>query len=113
MTDIPRPAVFPQVPSIDWTALRKGLFGSPLNAAITAGFALLLYGVVFPLFRWAVVDATFTGTAENCRAHDGACWAFLTEKLRFTLFGLYPAELDWQAAAASLVILVATVAAAV
>ena len=113
MTDLSRPFAPAILPTIDWPALRKGLVGSPLNIAITTGFGLLLYFVVAPVLLWATAHATFAGTAEECRAHDGACWAFLAEKVRFIVFGLYPVELDWQAAAASLVILVATVAAAV
>lgn len=85
-------------------AWRKGLFGSRLNAAITLAFAGLAALVLPPLLRWALFDATWTGTAQDCAARGGACWAFIGEKLRFILFGLYPRPLHWQAALATLLV---------
>lgn len=112
MADIIDIGAAPVARQIDWAGLRKGLFGSPANIAITVGFALILAFVVVPVLRWATWNATFVGTAQDCRAGEGACWAFLTEKIQFMVFGLYPMELDWQAGAATIVILVATIAAA-
>jgi len=89
---------------IDWAAWRKGLFGSPTNVAITAGFAAFLYLVVWPFLRWALIDATWRGNAQACSAHGGACWAFVVEKARFIVFGLYPH--DWQAQPAIAAILI-------
>jgi general L-amino acid transport system permease protein len=85
--------------------LWRGFFGSPLNAAITLAFAAFLVFVVAPLFRWAVLDATWSGDAKACAAGGGACWAFIVEKTRFILFGLYPQEHDGEAAVAVLLIL--------
>ena len=51
-----------------------------------------------PLIRWAIVDATWTGAARDCRAPGaGACWAFVGAKLRFIVFGLYPPGQQWRA----------------
>jgi general L-amino acid transport system permease protein len=86
-------------------ALWRGLFGSPLNAAVTLGFVAFLIFVVAPLFRWAILDATWTGDARACAAKGGACWAFIVEKARFILFGLYPQEHDGEAATAIVLIL--------
>jgi general L-amino acid transport system permease protein len=83
---------------------RQGLFGSPVNILITLGFVLFVAFVVWPFLRWALVDATWTGTAQDCAARSGACWAFIGEKARFIVFGLYPSDRDWQAATATLLI---------
>lgn len=87
-----------------WRAWGHGLFGTPLNAAITAACLALLAWAVPPLLRWAVIDATWTGTAEACRQNGGACWAFIGEKLRFILFGFYPADRHWRPAVVLLVL---------
>jgi general L-amino acid transport system permease protein len=81
-----------------WSLWRRGLFGSPVNLAITAAFLVFVWFVVAPFLRWALVDATWFGTAKDCAERSGACWAFITEKGRFILFGLYPNDRDWQAA---------------
>lgn len=77
--------------------LRAGLFGTRLNSAVTLLTLLLLWQVMPPLFRWAVLDATWSGLAANCSS-EGACWAFAAAKLRFILFAFYPTELEWRPA---------------
>ena len=57
-----------------------------------------------------VFSATWSGNAAACRAHGGACWAFIREKFWFSVFGLYPYEERWRPAA-MLLILVAMVVA--
>lgn len=84
--------------SARWANWRRGLFGSPVNLAITVAFLAFVLFVVTPFLRWALVDATWTGTAKDCAERSGACWAFIAEKGRFILFGLYPNDRDWQAA---------------
>jgi general L-amino acid transport system permease protein len=49
-----------------------------------------------PLVRWFFVDSIWRGSADVCRSADGACWAFIREKLRFILFGFYPYEEQWR-----------------
>jgi general L-amino acid transport system permease protein len=79
-------------------ALQAGLFGTIPNTAITLLSLAALAAVLPPLFRWAVLDATWSGTQSDCAARDGACWAFVTAKLRFILFAFYPADLQWRPA---------------
>ncbi|MCX5580471.1 amino acid ABC transporter permease [Kaistia terrae] len=86
--------------SARWALWRRGLFGSPVNLAITLGFVAFVLFVVAPFLRWALIDATWSGTAKDCAERSGACWAFIAEKSRFILFGLYPNDRDWQAAIA-------------
>jgi general L-amino acid transport system permease protein len=91
-------------PSVAWQRWRSGLFGSPVNVLITLCFLGFAGLVIWPLLRWALVEATFIGTRQTCNAHGGACWAFIVEKARFILFGLYPWELQGQATLSVLVI---------
>lgn len=84
--------------------LARQFFGTPVNAVITIAVVLLLAVIVVPFVHWALIDATWTGTAQTCGERSGACWAFIGEKFRFMLFGLYPQEAQWQAVTATLLI---------
>ena len=46
-------------------------FATPLNAALTVAMLVLLAVVALPLLRWALLDATWTGSANECRAAEG------------------------------------------
>lgn len=83
-------------PRIDLPAMRRNLFGTRLNAAITIVTSLILVWMATGFIRWAVIDATWTGTAEDCRANGGACWSFVATKFRFMIFAFYPPELHWR-----------------
>jgi len=93
-------------PVVKPPVIRKGLpgrllatyFGTPLNAAITLACIAFLAWLLPPILRWVVLDATWSGTAQDCRANGGACWAFVREKFWFSVFGLYPFEQRWRPA---------------
>jgi general L-amino acid transport system permease protein len=92
-------AAQPAPAAIRPTAARRMLrtyFGTPLNAAITLACLGILLWLVPPLVDWLVISATFSGTAAECRANGGACWAFIAEKFWFSVFGLYPFEERWR-----------------
>ncbi len=76
----------------------RACFSGPVNIAITVGVIGFLAWVVPPFVTWAVIDATWSGTAQTCRAAGGACWAFIREKFWFSVFGLYPYEERWRPA---------------
>lgn len=49
------------------------------------------------VFEWLFIRADFTATtAQQCQASGGACWAFIAEKHRLILFGIYPYEEQWR-----------------
>jgi general L-amino acid transport system permease protein len=73
---------------LDWP--RRHLFNSIPNTILTILCLWLLWETLPALLGWALIDAVWTGTPDSCRAADGACWALITEKHRFILFGLYP-----------------------
>ena len=83
---------------------------TPLDIGLTVVVALVVAAAALPIVRWALLDAVWSGTADNCRASGGACWAFVAHKLGFIGFGLYPLAERWRAAVA-LVLLVALVVA--
>lgn len=75
---------------------RRHLFNSIPNSILTILCLWLLWETVPPLVAWAVVDPVWVGTPQECRAAEGACWAFIAEKYRFILFGLYPYDEHWR-----------------
>jgi general L-amino acid transport system permease protein len=76
--------------------LLRTYFGTATNAAITLACLAIIVWLGPKLLGWLVLDATFTGTAQDCRAAGGACWAFIREKFWFSVFGLYPFEQRWR-----------------
>jgi general L-amino acid transport system permease protein len=91
-------------------AFLRACFAGPLNSALTLACVSVLWFAVPPFWSWAVTNATLFGTAQDCRAAGGACWAFVREKFWFSIFGLYPYEERWRPAT-MIVILVAMVVA--
>jgi general L-amino acid transport system permease protein len=76
--------------------LKKNIFPNRTQTAISLivlSFILLALG---PLVRWLILDATWFGTASDCRQGQGACLAFIREKFQFILFGFYPREYLWR-----------------
>jgi len=72
------------------------LFGDFASATITVvtGGLLLLAGP--KIAEWAIVDAVFTRADPRACQTGGACWAFIADKLRFILFGVYPPDQQWR-----------------
>jgi len=89
--------------------LRRHLFSSLTQSILSFVLGIVIVLVGAKLLRWGVYDAVFTGTAEQCRAATGACWAVITEKHRPILFGLYPYEQQWRPAICMLIWLLSVV----
>ena len=76
--------------------LKDNLFYNPLSSVVTL---LIIYGVVsilIPSFQWLFVDSLLNGDAEACRKVEGACLAFLKEKMRYIILGMYPQDEHWR-----------------
>jgi len=77
--------------------LRSNFFSSWFNTLITI---LLLYAIVtlgIFILEWAFVNAVWFGdSARSCPNSNGACWAFVTDRWRLFVYGLYPHELYWR-----------------
>ncbi|MCK6393779.1 amino acid ABC transporter permease [Zoogloea sp.] len=84
-------------------ALRRALFGDPLNAALSLLTLTALALALPPLVDWALIKARFIPDVTACEALDGqgACWGVVTEKARFILLGRYPTEQGWRPALAA------------
>jgi general L-amino acid transport system permease protein len=87
------PAV--SVGAIGW--LRANLFNTWYNSLLTLVILWMLIEVVPGLVAWLTYDAVWqAGPPEICDGATGACWAFIHEKARFMLFGLYPFDEQWR-----------------
>jgi len=102
-----RPEGPPAVPDPGvWGWCRARLFSSPANAVLTVVLAWLLLMTLPGVFEWLFVDASYNAaTAAQCRAAQGACWAFIAEKHRLILFGVYPYDEQWRPLLATLILL--------
>ena len=84
----------------------RSSFATPFNSVLTLAVVVLVAAITVPLGRWALLDATWTGTATHCRAAPaGACWTFIGHKLSFIIFGLYPGAEHWRPVLAIVVLL--------
>jgi len=102
----PRSAPLTAVGPVAW--LRANLFSGWLSTAVTLALGYLIVRAVMGLVDWAFINAIWSvpigpnGQAQTqaCRElqGSGACWAVVTEKHRFMLFGTYPYEQHWRPA---------------
>lgn len=90
----------------DARASLRAAFASVPNVCLTLAAAVAAGAVVVPFARWGLINARWSGTAAGCRGPGaGACWAFISHKLPFILFGLYPPAERWRPALATTVLL--------
>ncbi len=93
--DLPPPVS--QVGITGW--MRKNLFSTPTNVALTILTIYLLYKVIPPVLNWAFFDAVFSdvGHRNECREiAGGACWAVVRARLEQFIYGFYPEHLRWR-----------------
>lgn len=78
--------------------LRRHLFNSPLNSALTLVVLAALALALPPLLNWAVLQAVVAPDNAACRAAHGtgACWGVVAEKGRLIVFGRYPYDEQWR-----------------
>jgi general L-amino acid transport system permease protein len=82
--------------------IMEHLFSSPLNVVLTLLSLLLLVWIVPPLLNFLIFDATWVGEdraaciATPDRPRVGACWAFVSERINFFIYGFYPIEDRWR-----------------
>ena len=85
---------------------RTNLFANWWSTAITLALAYLFIRVAVGFVDWAFINAIWSvpvspqgvANTEACRDAKGvgACWAVITEKHRFILFGTYPYDEHWR-----------------
>lgn len=104
----------PHAPAKPVAWLKENLFSSPLNTLLTVLVAWLLVMAVPAMLDWLFFDADFTSdTAQECRKAQGACWAFIAEKHRLILFGVYPYDEQWRPLLATIILVGAMVCSAI
>ena len=90
---------------IGW--VRKNLFASMGDTALTIIGLLIVAYVLPPFIRWAFIDAQWAGTDRTFCATaaqggiqpegwSGACWAFVRAKFDLFMFNLYPVDERWR-----------------
>ncbi len=89
--------------AVGWA--RKNLFSSPFNTVLTIGVIALIVYIVPGIFRWAVLDATVWGASKAACVTDGACWAFVQNRLPVFMVGRYPIGERWRVVAALIVLI--------
>ena len=86
--------------------LRRNLFSSWPSALATLAILWLALRYLPPFLDWALIHAVWRAPdPAACREAHGACWAFVTEKHRFILFGTYPFEQHWRPGLATLLLI--------
>jgi general L-amino acid transport system permease protein len=76
--------------------LSRNLFAGPWSTLLTLLIAAAFVLVLPPLARWALADAVFWGQSRQACNADGACWAFVTARAGFFIYGAYPPEERWR-----------------
>ena len=80
-------------------------FGSPMSALASLLVLACLLLVAPPLLEWLWFGAQFSGDGNQvCQNISGACWAFIGDKYRLILFGLYPYDEQWRPLLASVLL---------
>ncbi len=92
-----------------WAWLRANLFTSVTSTAVSLLLAYVIVRFAISFVDWGFVHAVWivptneaTGQADSSACLNvkgtGACWAVITDKWRFILFGRYPFAEQWRPA---------------
>ncbi|WP_149538618.1 amino acid ABC transporter permease [Siccirubricoccus phaeus] len=97
----PRTPPASQIGLLAW--VRANLFSGWLSTLVTLALAYLILRWVVGFVEWGIINAVWSvpnSQTQACRDMKGigACWAVVTEKHRFILFGTYPYEEHWRPA---------------
>lgn len=89
--------------------IRRSLFGNWFDAILTILLAFITIKLGWAFLQWAVLDAVWAPDSSELCKGAGACWSVLTTRWRLIFFGLYPADEQWRAAIACVVIIAAVI----
>ena len=87
--------------------IRKNLFATPVDSAMSVFSLLLLAWAIPQVLNWLFFDAVWTGADRTARLTTeqggqlpagwaGACWPFVTGRFGQFMFGRYPFEERWR-----------------
>jgi general L-amino acid transport system permease protein len=91
--------------ALQWA--RANLFSSWFNTLLTLLCIGFLVWALPPAVNWLFINAVWGNQpVEACDAvrGKGACWAVVSEKFRFMMFGTYPYEQQWRPAIAIVIL---------
>ncbi len=89
--------------------IRKNLFATPVDAAVTLACLGFLWVTIPPVLNWSVLDATWSGETREACQPGGACWVFVKARLNQFIYGFYPGEEQWRVDLAALLLAVGVV----
>ncbi|MDX1417781.1 MAG: ABC transporter permease subunit, partial [Candidatus Promineifilaceae bacterium] len=74
--------------------LKGNLLNSVSNTLLTLFLLLIIYAILYAIWQWAVVNATFSPaqTAPEVRSHDGANWGVIIGAWDLLMVGQFPRE---------------------
>ena len=76
--------------------LRRNLFSSWWNAAVSLVLLGLLAMLAVRLFQWLIIDAQWAGSAPSaCADTTSLCWPFVRARWPQFLYGRFPSEEVW------------------
>ena len=87
--------------------MRKNMFASPLDTALTILAALALAWVLPQILNWAFFNAVWSGADRTAcltteqggslpEGWSGACWPFVEARFGHFMFGRYPVDERWR-----------------
>ena len=93
--------------ALAWT--RENLFGSWSSGLLTVALLLVFWWLAPPFVDWAVVKATWVANSRAECAADGACWAFVKNRIGGFFYGRYLVEERWRVDLAGVLLVIFTV----
>ena len=77
--------------------LRRNLFSSWLNSAVSVALLGVLGWLAIQLVQWLILDAQWSGSGPGaCVDARALCWPFVRARWPQFLYGLYPAAEVWR-----------------
>lgn len=76
--------------------LRRHLFSSWGNSALTLLAIMLIYITVPPIVSWGLLKADWVGQSAADCSREGACWVFVRTRLAQFFYGFYPEGERWR-----------------
>jgi len=82
-----------------WAWMRRNLFASPADIALTLFGVWLIWTLAVPALQWIVLDGFWVGDdIAACRVEDrtGFCFPYVKAKFLQFMFGRYPEDERWR-----------------
>jgi len=77
--------------------MRRNLFSSWTNTAVTIAVSYLIFLAAVPVLDWLVLDAQWVGSSSQaCPNRDAACWPFIWDRIGQFMYGEYPEAQRWR-----------------